>query len=79
MEFFMRRSDRSFTKKGSLAKKFSLTLLLALGLILLLAGQGLAADFSDLSQHWSQEYVNWGVSQGLILGYDDGPSNLIMI
>jgi uncharacterized protein YkwD len=31
-----------------------------------------AALFSDVSGHWSQSYIDWGVSQSLAKGYEDG-------
>lgn len=31
-----------------------------------------AASFTDVSAHWAKTYVDWGVSQSLAQGYEDG-------
>lgn len=36
------------------------------------AGVTKAAGFTDMTNHWAQEAVAWGVSQSIVNGYDDG-------
>ena len=31
-----------------------------------------AANFSDIEKHWAKEYIEYGVEQGYISGYEDG-------
>ena len=46
---------------------------LVIGLVMiLLASPALASKFPDIKDHWGQSYIQWGVNEGLVVGYEDG-------
>ncbi len=48
------------------------TVLSVILLMCVLALSGAAKDFTDMKNHWSKTFVDYGVENGYINGYDDG-------
>ena len=52
--------------------KFAAKILAAAAAVVSMSFAVLAADVTDISGHWSEEYVKYGIENGYINGYPDG-------